>query len=325
MKPVTSGNIAIYAAVGKDLYKKTVSGTTLDAGKIYPVAVKPTLVKGALSGLFRIGENLIFFSQGNLQYQGSTNSWRFATHQYNYIGNAAGNTVPSASQTEWMDLFGWGTSGWDNGKRVAYQPYSTSENYSDYGVTDPKTAYETLTGEYANGDWGVYNSAQLGAGWRTMTRNEWRYLIYSRTTTGTVNGTSNAIYTNAKILTDGSGTEGLTYNICGVILFPDEFDGSASYSGVTWGTINNVSDWSTTCTTTGWEALEAAGCVFLPAAGSRSGTSVTSAGTWGVYWTSTASAVEYVDDLYIGPSTFSAWGGNYRHLGRSVRLARNVE
>ena len=308
------------------------SGTVYPAGAAYNGNADATLyaqwtvaINGKLPGSFSVSATKkVCFSQGNLQYQGSTNSWRFATHQYNYIGNNAGNTAPSESQTEWMDLFGWGTSGWDNGNRNAYQPYSTSENVSDYGVKNPKSADETLTGEYANGDWGVYNSAQLGPGWRTMTRDEWRYLIYYRTTTGTVNGTSNAIYTNAKILTDGSGTDGLTYNICGVILFPDEFDGSASYSGVTWGTINNVSDWGTTCTTAGWEALEAAGCVFLPAAGSRSGTSVTSEGSWGVYWTSTASAVEYVDDLYIGPSTFSAWGGNYRHLGRSVRLASDT-
>ena len=279
---------------------------------------------GQLPGAFSVSATkVVYFSKGNLQYQGSSGIWRFAPHQYDYIGNNVGNTAPSASQTEWMDLFGWGTSGWDNGERYAYQPYSTSVNYYDYGVKNPKTADETLTGEYANGDWGVYNSSQLGYGWRTLTRDEWGYLIYSRSTSGTVNGTSNALYTEARILTDGSGTEGLTYNICGVILFPDDFDGSASYGGVTWGTINNVSEWSTTCTTAGWEALEAAGCVFLPAAGGRVGTDVSSAGVYGIYWTSTASAVEYVDDLYIGPNTFSP-GGNYRYLGRSVRLVLDM-
>ena len=288
-------------------------------------SVSVTISKDPLTHVVTIANNkYVSIAPGNLQYKASTDKWRFAEHQYDFLGANAGNTAPSASQTAWMDLFGWGTSGWNNDERYAYQPYSTSEDYYDYGVKNPKTADETLTGEYANGDWGVYNSAQLGLGWRTLTRDEWRYILYYRTTQGTVNSTSNAIYTNAKILTDGSGTDGLTYNICGVILFPDNFDGSASYSGVTWGTINTPSDWSTTCTTAGWEALESAGCIFLPAAGSRSGTTVTSAGTWGIYWTSTASAVEYVDDLYIGPNTFSAWGGNYRHLGRSVRLAQEI-
>ena len=275
----------------------------------------------ALKGLFSVSATkVVYFSKGNLQYKGSTNSWRFAAHQYDYIGNNAGNTAPSASQTEWMDLFGWATSGWNNGKRNAYQPYSTSTTVSDYGVTDPKAADETLTGDYANGDWGVYNSASIGSGWHTLTSGEWQYLIHSRTTSVTVNGTSHARYTEAKILTDGSGTDGLTYNICGVVLFPDDFDGSVSYSGVTWGTINAESNWATTCTTAGWNALEEAGCVFLPAAGSRSGTEVTSAGVYGVYWTATARTTEYVDDVYIGPSTCSAYGGNYRYLGRSVRL-----
>ena len=287
--------------------------------------VNVTIAKVPITRVVTITNNkYVSIAPGNLQYKASTDTWRFAEHQYDFLGANAGNTAPSASQTAWMDLFGWGTSGWNNGQRYMYQPYSTSTNYYDYGVKNPKTADEALTGDYANGDWGVYNSAQLGQGWRTLTRDECRYMIYSRTTTGTVNSTANAIFTNAKILTDGSGTDGLTYNICGVILFPDNFDGSAAYSGVTWGTINSPSDWSTTCTTAGWAALEAAGCVFLPAAGSRSGTEVTSAGTWGIYWTSTASAVEYVDDVYIGPSTFSAFGGNYRYLGRSVRLAQDI-
>ena len=288
-------------------------------------SIAVTIAKDPLMRVVTIANNkYVSIAPGNLQYRACTDTWRFAEHQYDFIGNAAGNTAPSAGQTAWMDLFGWGTSGWNNGQRYMYQPYSTSTNYYDYGVKNPKTADEALTGDYANGDWGVYNSAQLGQGWRTLTRDECRYMIYSRTTTGTVNSTANAIFTNAKILTDGNGTDGLTYNICGVILFPNDFDGSASYSGVTWGTINSPSDWSTTCTTAGWAALEAAGCIFLPAAGSRSGTEVTSAGTWGIYWTSTASAVEYVDDVYIGPSTFSAFGGNYRYLGRSVRLAQDI-
>jgi len=64
-------------------------------------------INGKLPGSFSVSATKkVCFSQGNLQYQGSTNSWRFATHQYDFIGNAAGNTAPSESQTEWMDLFG---------------------------------------------------------------------------------------------------------------------------------------------------------------------------------------------------------------------------
>ena len=42
---------------------------------------------GALSGKFSVSAaEQIQFSQGNLQYQASTNTWRFAEHQYDMIG-----------------------------------------------------------------------------------------------------------------------------------------------------------------------------------------------------------------------------------------------
>ena len=90
-------------------------------------------VPGALPGRFTInasGEKVVF-SQGNLQYQASTNTWRFAENQYDYIGNAAGNTSPSSSQTAWIDYFNWGTSGYKHGANC-YQPWSTSTSRSDY-------------------------------------------------------------------------------------------------------------------------------------------------------------------------------------------------
>ena len=58
----------------------------------------------------------VVFAPGNLQYQASSGNWRFAEQQYLYIGNAAGNTNSGSrsTQSNWIDLFGWGTSGWDN-------------------------------------------------------------------------------------------------------------------------------------------------------------------------------------------------------------------
>ena len=290
-------------------------------------------VNGKLPGAFSVSATkVVYFSQGNLQYKASNDgvsnnpTWRFAAHQYDYIGNAAGNTTSSNrdKSTNWIDLFGWATSGWNNGNRNAYQPYSSSTTTSDYGVAATKSADETLTGDYANGDWGVYNSASLGSGWRTLTKDEWVYLFNTRTTSGTVNSTSNARYTEAKILTNGSGTSGLTYNICGIILFPDDFDGSASYSGVTWGTVNGTSAWGTKCTTAGWAALEDAGCVFLPAAGFRNGTTVSGAGLLGYYWSSTARSDTYAYNLLFGSGNVNPQYHYNRSYGHSVRLVQEI-
>ena len=100
---------------------------------------------GAINGKFTINANggKVYFSQGNLQYQASTNTWRFAENQWDYVGTQnppygfqAGGTVSGSdnyyiSQTYrgWIDLFCWGTSGYNHGAN-AYQPWSTS--YSDH-------------------------------------------------------------------------------------------------------------------------------------------------------------------------------------------------
>ena len=51
---------------------------------------EPTIPEGAVDGLFTINDQggKVYFSQGNLQYQASTNTWRFAEHQWNYVGGS---------------------------------------------------------------------------------------------------------------------------------------------------------------------------------------------------------------------------------------------
>lgn len=66
---------------------------------------------GAIDALYTVGPNnsdKVYFSQGNLQYQASTNTWRFANNQYDYVGSANSNI--SSSNSGWIDLFGWATS-----------------------------------------------------------------------------------------------------------------------------------------------------------------------------------------------------------------------
>ena len=115
-----------------------------------------------LPGAFSVsGTKVVYFSKGNLQYQASTNTWRFAKNQYEAVGgsNGSGNVAPyntssanespSDSQTGWIDLFGWAASGISRDGVNAYQPYSTSTTSADYGTTTTKSASETL----GNYDW----------------------------------------------------------------------------------------------------------------------------------------------------------------------------
>ena len=150
------------------------------------------------------------FSMGNLQYKASTNTWRFAEYQFEYVGGICGyrygnvyangehpdatlngtasnNNNISSSYDGWIDLFGWATSGYHNSSdqyNVNYQPYSWSntvvnEDYNmfGYGPSYNMPDFMSLTGVNANYDWGVYNNisndGSFGTGaWRTMTANE---------------------------------------------------------------------------------------------------------------------------------------------------------
>ena len=277
--------------------------------------------EGAIRGLFSVSASTkVWFSQGNLQYQGSTNTWRFAENQWDYVGNASGNALPSATQSNWMDLFGWGTSGYhDNSDtyNTNYYPYSaststvnTSYNYYGYGpssnMTDPN-----LVGTSANYDWGVYNDIKAGdatiaAGtYRTLTEAEWYYLRYSRTNAANLFG------------------EGSVSGVNGCIFLPDDWtlpDGLTFTAG--------QSAWSNSYTVTQWEQMESAGAVFLPAAGHRSGTSasVIGAGSYGYYWSSTYRDSRYAYTLYFTSGQITMYeNGFYRFHGRSVRLVRVAE
>lgn len=229
----------------------------------------------------------VFFSPGNLQYLASTGTWRFAEHQYDYIGNAAGNTTSVANrptQSDWIDLFGFGTSG-RNGKN----PYLATTQSNDYIKTN-------LSGD---DDWG----SAIGDKWRTPTQEEWSYLLNraDRKGTGTVN------------------------NIKGLILLPDLWTGSAI--------VTNCADWtSNTFTAEQWSAMELAGAVFLPAAGFRNGTTVTSAGSNLYYWSSTMKDTSTAYLVYVYNKSWGTYELTINtaynqsvYYGNAVRLVYDVE
>ena len=112
-----------------------------------------------VAGEFSVGAaTKVIFSPGNLQYQASTKTWRFAEHQYDIIGEDNQNI--SDTYSGWIDLFGWGTGN---------NPTLSSTSSSDYS---------TFT------DWGVKpisNGGNKANQWRTLTADEWEYLYSGRT------------------------------------------------------------------------------------------------------------------------------------------------
>lgn len=130
-------------------------------GDSIPTEPNHTIVStGALNGLFSVSASKqIHFSQGNLQYQASTDTWKFADNQWDYIGND--NINISYNYTGWIDLFGWGTGN---------NPTNNSESHGDYGSFD---------------DWGNNSISNINDNikrWYTLTAMEWEYLIEKRNT-----------------------------------------------------------------------------------------------------------------------------------------------
>jgi fibronectin type 3 domain-containing protein len=266
--------------------------------------------EGAINGLFTINDNgdQVYFSKGNLQYNKTTNEWSFMEHQYDIVETQGQNVGENYANQNIVSLFGWGTSGWNNGN-VYYQPWDTQDNgnYNQgdgYGPTDGTDFTYDLTGEYSLADWGVHNFINNTTGaWRTLTQSEWIYVFITRT---------GIRYAYAQITGTSNGT------VNGMILFPDDWSTSIynpnnyNQSGANFS--------SNSIPATQWSSLEAAGAVFLPAVGSRNETSVYSVGFLGYYWSASASfynadCVNFGDGMLL---IVSNW--NSRKFGQSVRL-----
>ena len=273
---------------------------------------------GLLPGLFSVAANKkVYFSQGNLQYQASTNTWRFAENQYDFVGvgtvgnggNVIGsnNSQISSTYDGWIDLFGWGTSGYQfaSGYGTAYQPWSTSAATNEhYGPTDGTSG---LTGTYANGDWGsnaISNGGNSAGLWRTLTKDEWTYVFNTRSTTSGVR------YAKAKV-----------NGVNGVILLPDDWS-TSYYSLASTNTVgaayntNSISssDWSS--------KFEAHGAVFLPAAGFRHVRTMNYPAAHGNYWSTTASGTSSAYSVFFYLDNVNPATNSNRYLGCSVRLVR---
>lgn len=292
-----------------------------------------TSPEGSIPSLFSISANQqIFFSQGNLQYQASSNTWRFAQHQYDYVGGSdvwsteeygnvyegavkCSNNNISPAYSGWIDLFGWATSGWDNNNHY-YHPYDwestgwTVDGYG-YGYWDGNYSNYSMTGDQANCDWGIYNAISNGGNetgaWRTLNYDEWNYVLQYR---------QDATYKRSRATVNG---------VQGFILLPDAW---ILPTGLSF--FANCPDFETDVYDLAqWSLMENAGAVFFPLAGHRHIESGEPAfySSEGLYWTSshyaqssyTSNENAYAASMY----EFVGWYAPNRCYGLPVRLVQN--
>ena len=127
-----------------------------EANEEHTFEVTVTQEAGEDLNLFSLGAGKkVVFSPGNLQYQPSTQTWRFAPNEWDCLGDDNENVYDTYEG--WLDLFGWGTGN---------EPTKKSNKYADY---------ETYV------DWGVNSISEGNKNeWRCPTLEEWKYLMEDR-------------------------------------------------------------------------------------------------------------------------------------------------
>lgn len=288
----------------------------------------------------------VYFSQGNLQYkaEGASESvqlgenvggtWRFALHQFDYVGDdtrgnvfengeKCNNKLISSTYAGWIDLFGWGCSGYNHNNK-AYMPWSsfaesTNVNAKKYYAYGNKTynLYDGTGDAKGKADWGVANTISNGEGynWRTLKIEEWKYLVDIRKGS------------DGKQLA-GDGRIGNC--IPGCIILPDNWVLPEGLSFVP----GHDRDYKTNrYSYMEWSRMEAAGAIFLPLCGQRSGSRVGQVDEQGSYWSTTRDTFEFENDpvRYYSNWFTSRTGNNnygfneqYSHVGNAVRLVTEI-
>ena len=247
-----------------------------------------------LSGTFSVSATKqVRFSKGNLQYTQSTQTWAFARHQYDMIGEA---NVSDGTLADKIDLFGWSGS-----TATAMWGIGTSTSTSDY------------SGDFV--DWGT----NIGDGktWYTLTYDEWYYLRWTRTNADNLVGV-------ARINLNADGTEYAN----GLVLLPDNWicptDVTFKSGFSNTGSVQAYADYQT-FTLSDWQKLEAAGAVFLPASGYRSGSRVRRVQYYGRYWSATPYDSDFASAFLFRSSGASTRYDGSRYFGRAVRLVQDMK
>ena len=281
-----------------------------------------TVFYGLLSGQFDVSaSSKVRFAQGNLRYTttgthsvngGGSGIGEFAlsNHQYDFIGSDNANI--SSAYTGWIDLFGWGTSGWNSGA-TCYVPWSTSTNATYYYPGNNEyPADNCLTGDYANADWGVYNAISNAGNTpgylRCFTYDEYNYLKSN------ISGIAKGHITVSN------------NDINGMIILPKVWSlpQGCSFTGGGSSTAFSTNSY----TEAQWQLMEAAGAVFFPAAGFRN-VNILDLNSECYYWSSTATT-SLPNEYYTTANKNSAKAvisnslttNRYKYYGSSVRLVK---
>lgn len=291
--------------------KAETAEVVFDNGKKQAVVTIVWKEQEPVSKAFKVSASgQVFFAPGNLQYQASTQTWRFAEHQYDVMGSenekypggqnmdASGNIVDFYEDpTVWIDLFG----------------YSTPSTNFGINNGDPALNYH---GAFV--DWGTNMPAQGDQPWRTLTIEEWEYLLYQRPNAANLKGMVN--------IKEGEGF--MAEENKGVVLLPDDWQCPAGITFVPYAEESEDNSYDDNVYTFAeWEQMEALGAVFLPAAGARKGSgifTVSGVNSFASYWAASSETEENWANVFAVTMWKMQLNTLVRGTGSPVRLARNA-
>ena len=260
-------------------------------------------LKDALSGVFTVAADAqgnptkkVQFSKGNLYYNGTT--FNFEANQYDTrplrdsarVENHISHFMWCADATNAMALkYKDGEDGWNKDETFFAGKNFTVNDYS---------------------------------GWCTLSNGEWTYLLETRKTKYGTGELSESNHRYAAVKVNG---------MAGLLLFPDDFSSWPSEAGTEPQTFNTYSNnWNgKDYKVEEFTVLQNNGCVFLPAAGSRSGdpynvapADVFSVGNYGYYWSASPDDDDDNNacDLYFFNYSVKPSISSYRYQACSVRL-----
>ncbi|MBR5384351.1 MAG: hypothetical protein IK143_00555, partial [Bacteroidales bacterium] len=299
----------------------TVTSTDWVAAMSEVLEKAPKVPLAALPGLFTVNSEgqKVYFSKGNLMcyvngsyqptaapepYEAATTGWCFHDNQYDYFGATSANLN---ARSGWVDWFGYSGSGANWGIRTQLSNSYFGGDFRDWGANricngtsmDPVNTWRCLTG---------------GSG------GEFTYILKNRTTNLGL-ATADARYATGKVAT-----------VSGLIIFPDEWVSGSELNATqkavfpAWAiNLTNPNFDAFSITAENWPAYEDAGCVFIPAAGSRSGTEPFYVGYTCYVWSSSCVSSDFAYGLFVNVFTHQLEpdSAQNRLLGCSVRLVRN--
>ena len=286
----TDGGYFLMTGGKLNLQRNTVGRLTLTGSK-YHFATLPgvfTVSAGEDEVEGTADDVKVRFSPGNLRYEVESGIWSFFRNQYD-----CGPATYAEGHDKEISLFTWGYGSW-----------STVPDTEEYvpGVVGGQVLSPSQ-------DWG----SRLGDGnvWRTLSVDETEYLFRDKSRIG----------------------RAVVCGMNGDIIIPDTFidpetnRGSCPFVPFTKSEIEDGYEDNIYSSESDWSAMESAGAVFFPAAGSRTKDGINYFGQMGTFWTSTSNRLSNTaraNRAHMNTSK-TAWSTIAdKGVGHSVRLVTDV-